>query len=172
MIWAQTLGGVIGKDNDMPWHLPEDLAHFKRVTTGHPVIMGRRSWDALPEKWRPLPGRSNIVLTRNVSWCADGAIAVPSLDAALAAVDALGDDADAAGIDAGEVWIIGGEKVFVDAVDVATVALVTELDLEVDGDAFAPKLGPEWVRESVEPAEGWALSKADIRYRIARYRKR
>lgn len=167
MIWAQSLGGVIGKDNDMPWHLPEDLAHFKRVTMGHPVIMGRNTWDALPEKWRPLPGRSNIVLTRTASWRADGAIAVPSLDAALAAVDALGEDAGAS-----EVWIIGGEKVFVGAVDVATVALVTELDLTVDGDAFAPKLGDEWVREAVEPAEGWALSKVDIRYRIARYRKR
>lgn len=178
LIWAQTLNGVIGKDNDMPWHLPEDLAHFKRVTMGHPVIMGRKSWDALPEKWRPLPGRRNIVLTRNASWHADGAIAAPSLEAALAAVDVLdsgdvlGDDADTAGIDTAEVWIIGGEKVFVDAVSVATLALVTELDLEVEGDAFAPKLGPEWVRESAEPAEGWALSKADIRYRIARYRKR
>jgi dihydrofolate reductase len=167
MIWAQTLDGVIGKDNDMPWHLPEDLAHFKRVTMGHPVIMGRNTWDALPEAWRPLPGRSNIVLTRNASWRADGAIAVPSLEAALAAAGGLGDDAGA-----DEVWIIGGEKVFVDAVGVATVALVTELDLEVDGDAFAPRLGGDWVRESVEPGEGWAPSKADIRYRIVRYRKR
>jgi dihydrofolate reductase len=176
LIWAQTLDGVIGKDNDMPWHLPEDLAHFKRITMGHPVIMGRNTWDALPETWRPLPGRSNIVLTRNASWRADGAIAVHSLDAALAAVDALGESAGAAGIDTGintgEVWIIGGQKVFVDAVDVATVALVTELDLTEDGDAFAPKLGDEWVRESMEPAEGWALSKAGIRYRIVRYRKR
>lgn len=176
MIWAQSLNGVIGKDNDMPWYLPEDSAHFKRVTMGHPVIMGRKSWDALPEKWRPLPGRSNIVLTRNASWHADGAIVAPSLDAALGAVDALGEDGDAAGIDGAgidtaEVWIIGGGKVYADALGVATIALVTELDLEVEGDAFAPKLGPEWVRESVEPAEGWALSKADIRYRIARYRK-
>lgn len=174
MIWAQTLNGVIGKDNDMPWHLPEDLAHFKRVTMGHPVIMGRKSWDALPEKWRPLPGRSNIVLTRDPAWRAEGATAVQSLEAAL---EAAGNAADASTVEGGvsgssEVWIIGGEKVFVDAVDVATVALVTELDLEVEGDAFAPKLGPDWVRESVEPAEGWALSKADIHYRIARYRRR
>jgi len=161
MIWAQTTDGVIGKDNDMPWHLPEDSAHFKRVTMGHPVIMGRKSWDALPEKWRPLPGRSNIVMTRDPGWRAEGAMAVQSLDAAL----------DAAG-DADEIWIIGGGKVYRDAVDVATVAVVTELDLRVDGDAFAPTLGPEWVRESVEPAEGWAVSKTDIRYRIARYRKR
>lgn len=182
MIWAQSLGGVIGKDNDMPWHLPEDLAHFKRVTMGHPVVMGRNTWDALPEKWRPLPGRSNIVLTRNASWRAEGAIAVPSLDAALAAVDGLApeemvtggmgpSETDTGGMDTSEVWVIGGEKVFVGAADVATVALVTELDLEVDGDAFAPKLGDGWVRESVEPAEGWALSKAGIRYRIASYRR-
>lgn len=161
LIWAQTPDGVIGKDNDMPWHLPEDLAHFKRVTMGHPVIMGRKSWDALPERWRPLPGRSNIVLTRDPAWRADGAIVAHSLDAALEA--ASGDD---------EVWIIGGEKVFVDAVAVATVALVTEIDLRVEGDAFAPKLGVEWVRDSVEPAEGWAQSTADIRYRIARYSRR
>jgi dihydrofolate reductase len=160
LIWAQTLDGVIGKDNDMPWHLPEDLAHFKRVTMGHPVIMGRRSWDALPEKWRPLPDRSNIVLTRDPSWSADGAIVVHSLHDAL---EAAGDE---------ETWIIGGEKVFVDAVALATVALVTEIDLQVDGDAFAPKLGPEWVRESVEPAEGWAQSKADIRYRITHFCRR
>jgi dihydrofolate reductase len=171
LIWAQTPGGVIGKDNDMPWHLPEDLAHFKRVTLGHPVIMGRNTWDALPDAWRPLPGRSNIVLTRDPSWRADGAIPASSLSAALAAVDVLRDRlGDDAGTD--EVWIIGGEKVFVDAVDVATVALVTEIDLDVDGDAFAPRLGPAWSRESVEPAEGWALSKAGIRYRISRYRRR
>jgi dihydrofolate reductase len=160
MIWAQTPSGVIGKDNAMPWHVPEDLAHFKRVTMGHPVIMGRKSWDALPERWRPLPGRENIVLTRTADWHADGAIAVSSLDAAL---DAAGDR---------ETWIIGGEKVFVDALAVATVALVTELDLELEGDAFAPTLGAEWLRESVEPAEGWALSTAGIRYRIVRYRRR
>ena len=164
MIWAQTPEGVIGKDNDMPWHLPEDLAHFKRVTTGHPVIMGRKSWDALPERWRPLPGRRNIVLTRNRSWRAAGAIVVHSLDAALeAAVGAEGD---------GEVWIIGGEKVFVDAVAFATIALVTEIDVRVEGDAFAPTLGPEWERDSVDPAQGWSQSKADIRYRISRYVKR
>jgi dihydrofolate reductase len=85
---------------------------------------------------------------------------VSSLDAAL---DAAGDR---------ETWIIGGEKVFVDALAVATVALVTELDLELEGDAFAPTLGAEWLRESVEPAEGWALSTAGIRYRIVRYRRR
>ncbi len=191
MIWAQARDGVIGRDGDMPWHLPEDLAHFKRVTMGHPVIMGRKSWDALPERWRPLPGRTNIVLTRDPAWRAEGAIAVQSLSAALeaawGAAEALAAGASATGAGTAEVgadesgtdepgtdkvWIIGGEQVFVAAAEVATVALVTELDLLVEGDAFAPKLGAEWVRESVEPAEGWALSKADIRYRIARYRKR
>ncbi|WP_349897250.1 dihydrofolate reductase [Parafrigoribacterium soli] len=161
LIWAQTPAGVIGKDNGMPWHVPEDLAHFKRVTMGHPVIMGRKSWDALPERWRPLPGRDNIVLTRNPSWHADGAIVVGSLEAALDAAD-----------DDDEVWIIGGEKVFVDAVGVANVVVVTELELSVEGDAFAPTLGPEWERESAEPADGWAVSTSGIRYRIVRYSKR
>ncbi|MEO8707625.1 MAG: dihydrofolate reductase, partial [Lacisediminihabitans sp.] len=76
-----------------------------------------------------------------------------------------------AAADDDEVWIIGGGTVYADAVALSTVAVVTEVDLVVDGDAVAPKLGAEWVRESMEPAEGWAVSKADIRYRIARYRK-
>ena len=64
MIWAQTVDGVIGRDGTMPWHLPEDLAHFRRTTQGHPVIMGRRTWESFPEKYRPLPGRTNIVVSR------------------------------------------------------------------------------------------------------------
>lgn len=168
MIWAQTPDGVIGKDDDMPWHLPEDLAHFKRVTLGHPVIMGRKSWDALPERWRPLPGRSNIVLTRDRSWRARGATVVHSMQEALeAAVEVSVSAGD------NEVWIIGGEKVFVDAIALANVAIVTEIDLHVeDGDAFAPELGSEWMRETIEPPTGWAHSAAGIRYRIAHYRKR
>ena len=63
LVWAQTTAGVIGKDGDMPWHLPEDMKHFTRLTTGHPVIMGRKTWLSFPDKYRPLPGRTNIVVT-------------------------------------------------------------------------------------------------------------
>ena len=73
LIWAEAHGGVIGADGGMPWHVPEDLAHFKEVTLGAPVVMGRKTWDSLPERFRPLPGRDNIVITRQQDWAADGA---------------------------------------------------------------------------------------------------
>ena len=73
LVWAQARGGVIGKDGGMPWHVPEDLAHFKAVTSGHPVIMGRRTWESFPARFRPLPGRRNIVVTASPSWAEPGA---------------------------------------------------------------------------------------------------
>src|SRR4051794_21906836 len=68
LVWAQTTAGVIGKDGDMPWHLPEDMSHFSRLTSGHPVIMGRKTWLSFPDKYRPLPGRTNIVVTTQEGW--------------------------------------------------------------------------------------------------------
>ena len=124
-IWTQTDTGIIGRDGDMPWYAPEDLAHFKKVTLGAPVIMGRRTWESLPPRFRPLPGRTNIVISRSVAEAQerDGALWVPSLDAALyAARDAVGapvedtpadaDTADTAAVDA---WIIGGGSVYAEA---------------------------------------------------------
>jgi len=84
LILARAANGVIGRDNRMPWHLPEDLAHFKRTTLGCPVVMGRKTWDSLPPRFRPLPGRANIVLSRDTAWQADGAQRAASLDEALA----------------------------------------------------------------------------------------
>ena len=83
LIWAEARGGVIGKDGAMPWHVPEDLAHFRAATMGDPVIMGRRTWESFPPRFRPLPGRRNIVVTRNDSWQDDGAERAVSLDQAL-----------------------------------------------------------------------------------------
>lgn len=87
MIWAQTNQGVIGADGGMPWHLPEDMAHFKRVTLGHPVVMGRRTWESFPDKFRPLPERTNIVVTRQPGWAstpeASGAVVLDSLEEAI-----------------------------------------------------------------------------------------
>ena len=119
-IWAQTDAGVIGRAGDMPWRAPEDLAHFKAVTLGAPVIMGRHTWESFPPRFRPLPGRTNIVISRSVSEAEerDGALWVPSLDAALyAARDAVGapveaTPADTAAVDA---WIIGGGSVYAEA---------------------------------------------------------
>jgi len=83
LIYARARNGVIGKDNQMPWHLPEDLAHFKRVTLGQPVIMGRKTWDSLPPKFRPLPGRLNIVVTRQPDWRSEGALRAGSIEEAM-----------------------------------------------------------------------------------------
>ena len=82
LIFARAANGVIGHHNAMPWHLPEDLAHFKRTTLGCPVIMGRKTWDSLPPKFRPLPGRLNVVVTRQLDWQADGALCAHSLQEA------------------------------------------------------------------------------------------
>ena len=84
LIWAQAANGVIGADGTMPWHVPEDMAHFKELTLGSTVLMGRRTWESFPPRFRPLPDRRNVVLTRDPSWTADGAEVVHSLDDGLA----------------------------------------------------------------------------------------
>ena len=141
LIFARAANGVIGKDNAMPWHLPEDMAHFKRTTLGCPVIMGRKTWDSLPPKFRPLPGRLNIVVTRDAGWQADGATRAGSLPEALAACQA--------GTDA---WVIGGAQIYAQALPLASSAVVTEIARDFEGDAFAPVLGPEW-KESTREAQ-------------------
>ncbi|KRB97835.1 dihydrofolate reductase [Hydrogenophaga sp. Root209] len=133
LIFARAANGVIGKDNALPWHLPEDMAHFKRTTLGCPVIMGRKTWDSLPRKFRPLPGRLNIVVTRDVHWQADGAARASSLEDA---VRLCPPDADA--------WVIGGAQVYTAALHLADTAVVTEIAQDFEGDAFAPVFGPTW----------------------------
>lgn len=156
LVWAEAAGGVIGARGGMPWHVPEDLAHFKDVTAGAPVVMGRRTWESLPERFRPLPGRRNIVVTRTDGWSAPGAERAASLDAAVSrAADAAPE----------WIWIIGGGELFRESIDSADRLEVTELDLEVDGDTFAPDRA-DWAAVSVEPAEGWRTSAGGIRYRF------
>jgi dihydrofolate reductase len=133
LIYARARNGTIGKDNQMPWHLPEDLAHFKRVTLGQPVIMGRKTWDSLPARFRPLPGRVNIVVTRQVDWRCDGALRAGSIEEALGL---CGDAPDA--------WIMGGAEIYRQAEPLASTAVVTEIDADFEGDAFAPTLGELW----------------------------
>ena len=150
LIYARARNGVIGKDNQMPWHLPEDLAHFKRVTLGQPVIMGRKTWDSLPARFRPLPGRLNIVVTRQTDWRSDGALRAASIEDAMRL---CGDVPDA--------WIMGGAEIYRQAEPLASTAVVTEIDADFEGDAFAPTLSPAWqetARESHVAASGLAFS--------------
>ncbi|WP_067653264.1 dihydrofolate reductase [Nocardia harenae] len=155
LIWAQTPAGVIGRDNGIPWRVPEDVAHFRATTADHPVVMGRRTWDSLPARFRPLPGRRNIVVTRQPGWCAAGAESATSVPAALALAGT------------GTVWVIGGAEIYREALAAATDLAVTEVELAVEGDSFAPALGPEWAAD--DPA--WQASSTGIRYRIRRYRR-
>jgi dihydrofolate reductase len=161
LIWAQAHDRVIGAAGVMPWHLPEDLKHFRELTGGGPVVMGRRTWESLPERFRPLPGRANVVVTRNAGFDAPGATVVHSLDDALreTAADAEADPA------ADTVWVIGGAQLYGQALPVADRVEVTELDLAVAGDTVAPELGPEW---HGEPGP-WLAAENGIRYRFVRY---
>ncbi|GAA4483499.1 dihydrofolate reductase [Microbacterium panaciterrae] len=153
LIWAEAHGGVIGASGTMPWHVPEDLAHFKEVTLGAPVMMGRRTWDSLPERFRPLPGRENIVITRQDDWAAEGARRVGSIDAGLGGLDAA--------------WIIGGAEIFREVIGDADRLEVTELDLDVAGDAFAPPRDGFRLASTGE----WLTSRTGIRYRFLGYER-
>lgn len=148
LIYARAANGVIGRDNAMPWHLPEDLSHFKRHTLGCPVIMGRRTWESLPPRFRPLPGRPNLVLTRDPATAAHlqeaGALALPSLEAALAHCAQLPDAPT-------EVWVMGGAQIYAQALPLAERIEVTEIGQDFEGDAYAPALGLEW-RETARHA--------------------
>jgi dihydrofolate reductase len=167
LVWAQTASGVIGLAGDMPWHLPEDLRHFNKVTSGHPVIMGRKTWMSFPEKYRPLPNRTNIVITRQESWGgtpeAEGAVVVKSLD------DALLESQFAPGRET--VWILGGGEIFQQSTELANIAVVTTIDIEADGDTHAPELDAAWVPEGSVPGEGWLTAANGTRYRFTKWNR-
>jgi dihydrofolate reductase len=140
LIYARSRNGVIGRDGIMPWHLPEDLAHFKQLTMGCPVIMGRKTWESLPPKFRPLPGRLNIVVSRQPEWKAEGATRASSLDEAIALCK-----------DAPQAWVMGGAQIYAQAAPRADTAEITEIEAEIEGDAFAPPLGTHWKEVRREP---------------------
>jgi dihydrofolate reductase len=127
LIAAVARNGVIGDRNALLWRLPDDQRHFKRHTLGHPVIMGRRTWDSLPPAYRPLPGRRNIVVTRNPRWSAAGAEAVASLEAAL----------DRCAVD-DKAFVIGGGELYAQALVHADELLLTEIDRDFRGDTVFP----------------------------------
>lgn len=148
MIAAVAANGVIGAGNALPWHLPADLRRFKELTWGRAVVMGRTTWDSLPARVRPLPGRVNIVLSRDPEFAPAGATVARSLDDALAAGAASG----------APVFVIGGAAVYAQALEQATRIYLTRLHFEVAGDAFFPPLDPRRWRETAReehPAAGW-----------------
>lgn len=155
LIWAQSVSGVIGRDGGIPWRLPEDQARFKELTLGHHVVMGRLTWESLPAGVRPLPGRTNVVVTRRGDYRADGARVVASLDAALTET---------------ETWVIGGAQIYALALPKADRCEVTEVDVDLprqDADAVAPVLDESW-RGTSGP---WLTSNSGLRYRFHSYHR-
>jgi dihydrofolate reductase len=137
LVAAVARGGVIGRAGGIPWRLPEDVAHFKSLTTGHAVVMGRRTWDSLPDRFRPLPGRRNVVVTRSDEWRADSAERAGSVDGALALL-----------ADEEHVFVIGGAEIYAAALPHADELVLTEIDVAAEGDTFFP----EWDRTAFEEA--------------------
>ncbi|MDH6237454.1 dihydrofolate reductase [Cryobacterium sp. CG_9.6] len=157
LVWAQSRNGIIGRDGVLPWHLPEDLAHFAALTRGGAVLMGRRTWDSLPARFRPLPDRLNIVLTRTAGWRAEGASVAHSAQAALELASGH------------TLWVIGGREVFNLVLPQVTRLEVTEINADIAGDTEAPPLDSMWSTESADPATGWHTSSTGLEYRFVRY---
>ena len=158
MVWAEARGGAIGRGGEMPWHLPEDLAHFKQVTLGAPVIMGRRTWESLPARFRPLPGRENFVITRDASYVAVGATVRSSLEAVIAELGAEGAEI---------AWILGGGELYRAAMPLADELVVTRIGLDVDGaDTFAPEIDQEWL---LADSSELLVSKTGLGYTFERW---
>jgi dihydrofolate reductase len=159
LIWAQARARVIGAEGTLPWHLPEDLRLFRELTAGSVVVMGRRTWESLPERFRPLPGRTNVVLTSDPLWRAEGARPAHSVSQVLTEYP--------------DCWVIGGGAVYAEFLSHAERAVVTEVDLAVEGDTRAPVLGTGWQVVSRTPAEGWATSPTTgLRHAVSDHRRR
>jgi dihydrofolate reductase len=155
LIWAQSTSGIIGRAGGIPWDLPEDQARFKEITVGHTVVMGRLTWESLPSKVRPLPGRRNIVITRNADYQASGAETSGSIASVIAD---------------GCIWIIGGAEIYSLALPAANRCEVTEVAIDLhrqDADAVAPVLDETWVGSVGE----WRVSRSGLRYRYLSYRR-
>jgi dihydrofolate reductase len=155
LIWAQSTSGVIGRDGGIPWRLPEDQVRFKELTLGHTVVMGRLTWESLPAKVRPLPGRRNVIVSRQADYVAERADVVTTLEAALT------DE---------ETWVIGGEQIYALALPFATRCEVTEVEIDLprrDADAVAPVLDETWVGTAGE----WLTSSSGLRYRFDSYQR-
>jgi dihydrofolate reductase len=158
LVVAAAANSVIGRGNRMPWHLPEDLAHFRRLTLGHPVVMGRKTYESIVATLgKPLPGRTNIVVTGQAGFEAPGCIVAPSLDAALAAAR-----------EAAEVFVIGGAEIYRLALERADRVYLTQIDAAFEGDATFPALDTarwrEVAREDHPAAGGRVFGFSFLRY--------
>ncbi len=155
LIAAVAANNVIGKDNKIPWHFKEDIQRFRQLTMGHPILMGRKTFDSLPDRFRPLPGRLNVVLTRNAEYRASTGVVLPiytparkqavagvvlysSLDEALQRLQ-----------DNEQVYVIGGEQVYQQAMPLAQRLEITQVHKDYAGDAFFPTINPEEWRRSM-----------------------
>ena len=147
IIAAVAKNRVIGKDNQLIWNIPEDMAHFKALTAGHTVIMGRKTWESLPPRFRPLPGRRNIVISRQADYAAPGAEVADSLENALTLASS-----------ASTAFIIGGEQIYAQAMALADRLEITEVDLEPEGDAWFPAIPTvNWKKTSKSEGSGYAF---------------
>ena len=158
LVVAVAKNRAIGKDNHLLCHLPEDMRHFREVTLGKPVIMGRKTWESLPEAFRPLPGRHNIVVSRNAAYQAEGATVVTSLEEALA---------QAGNVE--QVSIIGGADIFRLALPIADILDMTEIEADFDADTFFPEFRQEdWQEISRKTQQ----SQSGLTFSFVEYRRR
>jgi dihydrofolate reductase len=160
LVAAVARNGVIGRDGTMPWHLPEDLARFRRTTQGAPVLMGRRTWESLPARFRPLPGRRNVVVTRQSGWAAPGAEIAASPEAALALV-----------ADAPRAFVIGGGELYAALLPRADELVLTEIDADFDGDTRLPDFGRGSAFVEVGRETHRAAAPNDFDFSFVRYRR-
>jgi dihydrofolate reductase len=153
LVAAVARNGVIGRDGDLAWRDAADLKHLRELTWGHPVLMGRKTWDSLPTKFKPLPGRRNLVMTRAPGWRADGAERVASIDDAVRLAG-----------DVPTLFVIGGAEVYAQALPRADELVLTEVDADLDGDVHFPA----WPRDAFELATAQAMEG----FRFASYRRK
>ena len=145
LVAAVAANGVIGKDGALPWHLPDDLRHFKRLTRGHVLVMGRRTFDSIG---RPLPDRTTIVVTRQPRWQAEGVQTAADVTEALARAAQLDE----------QVFVAGGQEIFREALPVADTMVISKVDARPDGDTvFPPVDWAAWQEESREPMDGFEV---------------
>jgi dihydrofolate reductase len=143
LIAAVGANRAIGRDNGMPWHLPEDLAHFKRTTLGHTLVMGRRTYDSIG---RTLPGRTTVVVTRQAGWSAPGVLVAHSLEQALEMADG------------GEVFVAGGGEIYAQALPLAAAMVLTEVEQSPEAEVFFPEVDPaDWREVCREPRDGFSF---------------
>ena len=158
LVWAEAADRIIGSEGTLPWRLPEDLQRFKELTMGATVVMGRVTWESLPVKFRPLPGRRNIVVTRQPGYAAPGAETASSLRQALDMAE-------------GDVWIAGGAALYEAGMEYADRIIRTRIHLTVDGDTRAPEVGADWRMVGRDPETGLHRSADGVEYCIATFER-